>query len=57
MESHPFIIEEFSTKKRRPKDQNKDNFNPRWPNLFNVVIESLEMKEIDLKGAPLYLVK
>ena len=35
---------------RRPEDKNKNNFNFRWPNLFNAVIESLEMKEIDLKG-------
>jgi hypothetical protein len=28
----------------------KIKFNPRWPNLFNVVIESLEIKENDLKG-------
>jgi hypothetical protein len=35
---------------RRPEDKNKNNFNFRWPNLFNAVIESLEMKEIYLKG-------
>ena len=35
---------------RRPEDKNNDNFNPRWPNLFNVVIESLDLREIEMLG-------
>jgi hypothetical protein len=31
---------------RQPEDKNKDNFDPRWPILFNAVIESQELREI-----------
>ena len=49
-ELNPFLIGGDFNIMRRPEDKNKDNFNPRWPNLFNAVIESLEIKEIELKG-------
>jgi len=32
------------------KEKNKDNFNPRWPFLFNAVIDSFDLREIDLTG-------
>lgn len=35
---------------RRPEDKNNNNFNYRWPNLFNAVIESLELREIEMTG-------
>jgi hypothetical protein len=52
VESHPFIIGGDFNIMRRPEDKNKDTFNPRLPNLFNVVIESLELKEIDFSTYP-----
>ena len=35
---------------RHSKEKNKDNFNPRWPFLFNAVIDSFDLREIDLVG-------
>jgi hypothetical protein len=35
---------------RRSKEKNNDRFNGRWPFLFNVVIDSLDLREIDLTG-------
>ena len=33
---------------RHSKEKNKNNFNPRWPFLFNAVIDSFDLREIDL---------
>lgn len=35
---------------RRPEDKNNANFNTCWPNLFNAVVEHLELKEIEMFG-------
>ena len=35
---------------RHSKEKNKDNFNPRWPFLFNAVIDSFDLREIELTG-------
>ena len=35
---------------RHSKEKNKVNFNPRWPFLFNVVIDSFDLHEIELTG-------
>ena len=35
---------------RHNKEKNKDNFNPRWPFLFNAVINSFDLREIELTG-------
>ena len=35
---------------RRQEEKNNDNFNPRWPFIFNAIIESLDLKEIELSG-------
>ena len=35
---------------RKREDKNNDNFNPRWPFLFNAIIESLDLREIELSG-------
>jgi hypothetical protein len=35
---------------RRPVDKNNANFNTCWPNLFNAVVEHLELKEIEMFG-------
>ena len=36
---------------RHSKEKNKDNFNLRWPFLFNAVIDSFDPWEIDLPGS------
>jgi exonuclease III len=35
---------------RRPEDKSNDNFNPRWPFMFNAIIENLNLREIVLSG-------
>ena len=35
---------------RHSKEKNKTNFNPRWPFLFNAVIDSFDLREIELTG-------
>jgi hypothetical protein len=35
---------------RRKEEKNNDNFNARWPFLFNAIIESLDLREIALSG-------
>jgi hypothetical protein len=35
---------------RRVEDKNNGNFNYRWPNLFNDIIENLELREIEMVG-------
>ena len=35
---------------RHIKEKNKDNFKPRWPFLFNAVIDSFDLREIELTG-------
>ena len=35
---------------RREEEKNNSNFNARWPVLFNAIIESLDLREIDLSG-------
>ena len=35
---------------RHSKEKNKVNFNPRWPFLFNAVIDSFDLREIELTG-------
>jgi hypothetical protein len=37
---------------RRQEDKNKDNFNAHWP-FFNAIIESLDLREIELSGRKL----
>jgi hypothetical protein len=35
---------------RRQEEKNNDNFNARWPFLFNVIIETLDLREIIMSG-------
>ena len=35
---------------RRQEDKNNPNFNARWPFIFNAIIESLNLKELELSG-------
>jgi hypothetical protein len=43
-ESLAFVIGGDFNIMRHPDDKNTDNFDTRWPNLFNVVIETLQLK-------------
>jgi endonuclease/exonuclease/phosphatase family metal-dependent hydrolase len=45
-ESLPFVIGGDFNILRRPDDKNIDNFDTRWPKLFNTMIETLQLKEI-----------
>ena len=40
---------------RRPEEKNNANFEPRWPFVFNAIIESLDLKELELSGQQIYL--
>jgi endonuclease/exonuclease/phosphatase family metal-dependent hydrolase len=33
---------------RRPDEKNNDNYNDRWPFMFNVVIDSLNLMELEM---------
>ena len=35
---------------RRPDEKNNDNYNDRWPFMFNAVIDSLNLREIEMTG-------
>jgi hypothetical protein len=35
---------------RKPEDKSNENFNPRWPFIFNAIIENLNLREIALSG-------
>jgi hypothetical protein len=35
---------------RNREEKNSDNYNPRWPFIFNAIIESLDLREIVLSG-------
>ena len=39
------------------KEKNKDNVNPRWPFLFNAVIDTFDLREIELTGQTIHLGK
>ena len=33
-----------------PQDKSKDNFEAKWPDLFNMVIQTLDLREIEMSG-------
>jgi hypothetical protein len=35
---------------RRPEDKSSENFDPKWPVIFNAIIESLDLREIVTTG-------
>ena len=35
---------------RRQEDKNNNNFNPHWSFIFNAIIDSLDLREIELSG-------
>jgi hypothetical protein len=46
----PYIIGGDLNIMRRPEDKNKENFDPKWPILFNMVIQPLDLREIEISG-------
>ena len=49
-ESLPYLIRGDFNIMRGPEDKSSGEFNFKWPNLFNAVIESLDLKEIVMSG-------
>lgn len=35
---------------RSPEEKNNDNYNDRWPFLFNAVIDTLNLREVEMSG-------
>ena len=49
-ESLPYIIGGEFNIMRHPDDKSTYNFDTKWPNLFNAVIETLDLKKIVMSG-------
>jgi len=49
-ETLPYIIRGDFNIMRRSEDKSTDNFDFKWPNIFNQVIEVLDLKEIEMSG-------
>ena len=49
-ETLPYIIGGDFNIMGRPEDKSTDNFDLKWPNIFNQVIEVLDFKEIGMSG-------
>ena len=49
-ESLPMVVGGDFNIIRRREEKNNDNFNARWPFVFNAIIDSLDLREIELSG-------
>ena len=49
-ETLPYIIGGNFNIMRYPEDKSSGDFDPKWPNFFNAIIESLYLKEITMVG-------
>jgi hypothetical protein len=49
-ESLPLLVGGDFNIIRRREEKNNENFNPRWPFIFNAIIESLDLRELALSG-------
>ena len=49
-ESQPMLVGGDFNITRPQEEKNNTNFNARWPFIFNAIIESLNLREIDLSG-------
>jgi exonuclease III len=49
-ETIPIIIGGDFNIIRRPEEKNNENFNDRWPFLFNAVIDTLNLRELEMTG-------
>jgi hypothetical protein len=50
-ENLPLLIGENFNIMQKPEDKSSGDFYHKWPSLFNVVIESLDLKEITMTWA------
>ena len=50
VETLPMLLAGDFNIMRKPEDKSNDNFNPRWPFIFNAIIENLNLREIALSG-------
>jgi hypothetical protein len=48
--SLPLLVGEDFNIIHRQEEKNNDNFNARWPFIFNAIIESLDLRELVLSG-------
>jgi hypothetical protein len=53
-ESFPMLVGGDFNIIRRREEKNNDNFNARWPFIFNAIIESLDLRELVLSGDSLH---
>ena len=49
-ETLPIVIGDDFNIIRRPDEKNNDIYNDRWPFLFNAVIDTLNLREIEMSG-------
>ena len=49
-ESLPLLLGGDFNIMRRKEDKSNNDFSTRWPFLFNAIIDSLDLKEIELTG-------
>ena len=49
-ETRPMLVGGDFNVIRRQEEKNNSNFNARWPFIFNAIIESLNLKELELSG-------
>jgi len=49
-ETVPIIIGGDFNIIRSPDEKNNENYNDRWPFLFNVVIDMLSLRELEMAG-------
>jgi len=49
-ESLLYIIGGDFTIMHQPQDKSKENFEIKWPDLFNMVIQTLDLREIEMSG-------
>jgi hypothetical protein len=49
-ETLPLLIGGYFNIIQHKEEKNNNNFNTRWPFLFNAIIESLDLREIALSG-------
>lgn len=47
-EQLPYVIGGDFNIMRRPEDKSTDKFDPKWPDLFNMVLEALDLREIKM---------
>ena len=52
-EQLPILVEGDFNIIRRREEKNNDNFDGRWSFIFNTIIESLDLREIELSGRKL----